>query len=206
MESVTLSPITKSACLAMSLLLLAACTTTKVLNEWRSTNSANTQFGHLMVVALFQQDQTRRMFEDEFAWQISDLGQMATRSYMLVAVLNESTTDRIASITKSVGADGVLAIRMVSSRQPKKTAEDNPPPVPMNLSGFLQHSWKDNYDPPDLMTNAVMTMESRLFDAKSGKLVWSLVTESKNQFGWKWEIDWLAKRVLGKIKDATQAK
>ena len=43
-------------------------------------------------------------------------------------------------------------------------------------------------------------------DAKSGKLVWSLATESKNQFGVKWEINLLAKRVLGKIKDATQTK
>lgn len=190
----------------MGLLLLAACTTTKVLNEWRNTDGANTRFGHLVVVALFKQDQTRRMFEDEFAWQISNLGQMVTRSYNLVPSLNESTTDRIATIAKAVGADGVLVIRMVNNKQPANTATDNLPPAPRNLSGFLQNSWKDNYDPPDLMTNAVMAVESRLFDAKSGKLVWSLATESKNQFGLKWEINLLAKRVLGKIKDATQIK
>jgi len=190
----------------MGLLLLAACTTTKVLNEWRNTDGANTRFGHLMVVVLFKQDQPRRMFEDEFAWQISNLGQMVTRSYMLAPVLNESTTDRIPRMAMSVGADGVLVIRMVNSKQYTKTAADNSATVSMNLSGFLQHSWKDNYDPPDLMTNAVMNVESRLFDAKNGKLVWSLATQSKNQFGLKWEIDLLAKRVLDKIKDATQAK
>ena len=190
----------------MGLLLLAACTTTKVLNEWRNTDGANTRFGHLMVVALFKQDQTRRMFEDEFAWQISNLGQMVTRSYNLVPSLNENTTGRIATLAKAVGADGVLVIRMVNRKQHTKTAADNLPPAPMNLPGFLQHSWKDNYDPPDLLTNAVMTVESRLFDAKSGKLVWSLATESKNQFGLKWEMTLLAKLVLGKIKDATKTK
>ena len=190
----------------MGLLLLAACTTTNVLNEWRNMDGADTRFGHLVVVALFKQDQTRRMFEDEFAWQISNLGQMVTRSYNLIPSLNENTTDRIATIAQAVGADGVLVIRMINSKQPAKTAADNAPPVPMNLSGFLQHAWKDNYDPPDLMTNAVMTVESRLFNAKSGKLVWSLATQSNNQFGLKWEINLLAKLVLGKLKDATQTK
>ncbi|MFH1969793.1 MAG: hypothetical protein ABIJ53_05695 [Verrucomicrobiota bacterium] len=197
---------TKLSCLAMGLLLLAACTTTKVLNEWRNTDSADTRFGHLMVMALFKQDQTRRMFEDEFAWQISNMGPMVTRSYILVPSLNENTTGQLASLASAVGADGILVIRMVNSKQRTETAADNAPPVLMNLSGFLQHSWKDNYDPPDLMTNAVMTVESRLFDVKNGKLVWSLATESKNQFGLKWEINLLAKRVLGKLKDATQTK
>ena len=202
----TVSPIIKSACLAIGLLLLAACTTTKVLHEWRNTDGADTHFGHLVVVALFKQDQTRRMFEDEFAWQISNLGSMVTRSYNLVPSLNASTTDRLATIAKAVGADGVLVIRMINSMQYTKNSVDNAPTVPMNLSGFLQHSWKDNYDPPDSMTNAVMTVESSLFDAKNGKLVWSLATESKNQFGWKWEINLLAKRVLGKMENATQSR
>ena len=56
------------------------------------------------------------------------------------------------------------------------------------------------------MTNAVMTVESRLFDAKSEKLVWSLATQTQNQFGLKWEINLLAKLVMGKLKDATQTK
>ena len=197
---------TKLSCLAMGLLLLAACTTTKTLQEWRNTDGADTKFRHLMVVALFKQDQTRQMFENEFAWQISNMGQMVTRSYNLVPSLNENTTDRIPTIAKAVGADGVLVIRMVNSKQPAKTAADNAPPVPMNLSGFLQYSWQDNYDPPDLMTNAVMTVESRLFDAKSGKLVWSLATESKNQLGSKWETFFLVKQVLDKMKDAMQTK
>ena len=197
---------TNLSCLAMGLLLLAACTTTKVLNEWRNTNGADTRFGHIVMVALFKQDQTRRIFEDEFAWQISNHGQMVTRSYNLVPSLNENTTGRIATIAQAVGADGILAIRMVNSKQSTETATDNSRLVSMNLSGFLQHSWKDNYDPPELMTNAVMIVESRLFDAKSGKLVWSLATQSKNQFGLKWEITLLAKRVLGKLKDATQTK
>ena len=197
---------TKLACLAMGLFLLAACTTTKVLNEWRNTDGADTQFGHLLVVALFKQDQTRRMFEDEFAWQISNLGQMVTRSYNLVPSLNENTTDRIATIAKAVGADGVLVIRMVNSKQHTQTADDNSSPVPMNLSGFLQNSWQDNYDPPDLVTNTIMTMESRLFDAKSGKLAWSLATESKKQLGSKWETFFLVKRVIDKMKDTTQTK
>src|SRR5450830_763614 len=116
----------------MGLLLLAACTTTKVLNEWRTTDGAGAQFGHLMVVALFKQDQTRRMFEDEFAKQISNLGQMVTRSYNIVPSLNENTTDRIATIAKAVGADGILVIRMVNSHQHTKPAADNSSPVPMN--------------------------------------------------------------------------
>ena len=197
---------TKLSCLAMGLLLLAACTTTKVLNEWRNTNGADTRFGHIVMVALFKQDQTRRIFEDEFAWQISNHGQMVTRTYNLVPSLNENTTGRIATIAQAVGADGILTIRMINSKQPTETAADNSHLVPMNLSGFLQHSWKDNYDPPELMTNTVMIVESRLFDAKNGKLVWSLATQSKNQFGLKWEITLLAKRVLGKLKDATQTK
>ena len=198
--------IAKLSCLAMGLLLLAACTTTKVLDEWRNTDLTDTRFGHLMVVALFKQDQTRRMFEDEFAWQISNMGQMATRSYNLVPSLTENTSDRITTVAKAVGADGVLVIRMVAATQNTKPEVAIPRSTPMNLSGFLQRSWKDNYDPPDLATNAVTTVESKLFDAKNGKLVWSLVTESKNQFGWKWEINLLAKQVLGKLKDATQTK
>lgn len=197
---------TKLSCLAIGLLLLAACTTTKVLNEWRNTDYDGARFGHLMVVALCKQDQTRRMFEDELAWQMSNLGQMVTRSYNLAPSLNENTTAKLAPLALAVGADGVMVIRMVNSKQYTKIAADNSAPVPMHLSRFLQHSWKDNYDPPDLMTNAVMTVESRLFDAKCGKLVWSLALKSQNQFGLKWEINLLVKHVLGRLQDATQTK
>ncbi|MFH1476564.1 MAG: hypothetical protein ABIH24_03605 [Verrucomicrobiota bacterium] len=190
--------------LAAGLFLLAACTTTQTLNEWRNTDGADTRFGHLMVAALFTQEQTRRMFEDEFAWQISNLGTMVTRSYNPIPGLDERASGQIATIAQAVGADGILVIRMVNSKQNAKTTDANAFPVPMNLSGFLQYSWKDNYDPPDLMTNAVMIVESRLFDAKNEKLVWSLATQSQNQFGLKWEINLLAKRVLGKIKDTMQ--
>jgi|GEM_PF-5054032 len=196
--------IVKTSCLTLGLLLLAACTTTETLNEWRNTDG--TRFGHLMVVALFKQDQTRRMWEDEFAWQISNMDRMVTRSYNLVPSLNENTTSQLPSLALAMRADGILVIRMVNSKQHTKTAADNAPPVPMNLSGFLQNSWKDNYDPPALATNTVITLESRLFNAKNGKLVWSLATESKNRFGLKWETFLLVKRVLEKLKDAMRTK
>ena len=198
--------IAKLSGLALGLLLLAACTTTKVLAEWRNAKSTDARFGHIMVVALFKQDQSRHMFEDEFAWQLSNQGQMVTRSYMLTPVLNESTTDRIATVAKAVKADGVLVIRMLACKQHTKTAEDKSPLAPMNLTEFLQYAWKDTYDPPDLMTNAVMIAESRLFDAKSEKLAWSLITETKPQFGLKWEIFFFAKRILGEFKDAMQTE
>src|SRR5450759_4111890 len=133
--------IVKLSCAAMGLLLLAACTTTKEFNEWRATDASNTRLGNIMVIALFKQDQTRRIFEDEFAWQISNQGRMATRSYNLAPSLNENTTGRIATIAKAVGADGILAIRMVNGKQHAITAAENPPPASMDLFGFLQHSW-----------------------------------------------------------------
>ena len=198
--------IVKLSSLSMGLLLFTACTTTKEINEWRNTDGGTPRFGHLMVAALFRQDQTRRMFEDEFAWQISNQGQMVTRSYNLVPSLNENTTDRLPTIARAVGADGILVIRMVNSKKQSTPAAGNSPPVPMNLPEFLPYSWEDNYDPPDLVSNAVLRVESRLFDAKSGKLAWSLATQSQNQLGSKWETFFLVKRVLEKMKAAMQAK
>jgi len=199
--------IAKSAGLAAGLLLLAACaTTTQVLNEWRNADGAGTRFGHFVVVALCKQDQTRRMFEDEFAWQISNQGQMVTRSYNLVLGLNENTASQIPTIARAVGADGVLVIRLLKRKQDARIAAGNLPPVPINLPEFLQYAWQDNYDPPGVPTNAVMIVESSLFNAKSGKLFWTLAMEVNNQLGLKWEINLLAKRVLGKLKDALRTK
>ena len=190
----------------MLLLLLAACITTNVLNEWHSTDITNTRFGHLVVLALFKQDQTRHMFEDEFAWQISNMGQMVTRSYNLVPSLNENTTGQLDTLALAMRADGILVIRMLMGDQNTKTEADIERSTTKNLSEFLQYSWKDNYDPPSLVTNTVITLESRLFDAKDGKLVWSLATQTKSQFGLKWETFLLVKRVLEKLKDAMQTK
>ncbi|MDD5678270.1 MAG: hypothetical protein PHW60_09830 [Kiritimatiellae bacterium] len=195
---------TQSSCLAMGLLLLTACTTTKTLDEWRAMDNVNTRFGHLMVVALFRQDETRRMFENEFAWQISNMGPMVTRSYNVMLNLNENTTAQMPNIAQAVGADGILLIRMVKRKQYQKPATSNARPAPASLTEYLQQSWKDNYDPPNMTSNTVMAVESSLFDTKKGNMVWSLATESMNQFGSKWEINLLAKLVLGKMEDAMQ--
>jgi hypothetical protein len=190
----------------LGLLLLAACAATQITGEWRDKGIGDIHYRHLIVVALFKQDRTRRMFEDEFARQISNMGPMVTRSYNLTPVLNAGTTGQMPVIAQAMGADGALVIRMIAGRKATAPADDCASTAPMDFSKFLQYSWKDNYDLPEPMTNAAMTVESRLLDVKSGKLIWSLVTESENQFGWKLEIELLAKRVLARLKTAMRTK
>ncbi len=190
----------------MGLLLLTACTSTKVLTEWRDPDGADVRFRHLVVVAIFKQDQIRRMFEDEFAGQLSNMGPMVTRSYNILPGLDANTSGQIVNLAKAMGADGVLIIRMLKRKQDAPIAAGSLPPVPGNLPEFLQYAWQDNYDPPDAPTNAVMIVESSLFNAKSSKLFWTLAMEVNNQLGLKWAINLLAKRLLGKLKDALRTK
>lgn len=184
----------------MSLLLLAACTSTKVCNEWRNPDLPAAHFSHLVVTALFKQDQTRRLFENEFAQQLSNLGLMVTRSYILVPRLDENTAGQLPRLARSMFADGFMAIRMTKSKPNTSADVSNPPPDRIMLSDFLQSSWADNIEPPSATSNNVMFIESRLYDVSTGKLVWSLCTESKNQFGLQWEINLLGKMVLGKMR------
>ncbi len=194
----------KTSCLTMSLLMLAACATTE-LNEWRSPDLPSVRFGHFMVAALFQQDENRRMFEDEFAWQFSNQGQMVTRSYNVTPALNANTADRLPTIARAVGADAVLAIRMIDSKPNTPAGSAKTDPAPSNLQEFLQQAVKDSYA-QSRHTNAVVTMESLLFDTKSGKPVWTLTTEVKDPFGSKRGINVLASQAVVKIKKAQLAK
>ena len=191
--------------LGTGLALLAACASTQVLSEWHAADGNDVRFGHLAVVALFKQDQTRRMFEDEFAGQISNIGPMVTRSYNILPNLNANTSGQMANIVKAIGADGVLVIRMLNCAQRAPTAT-NSAPVPRNLQGFLQYACKDNYDPPSLPPNTAITMETKLFDVKSGKLIYSLVTEANQPASLQRGITLLTRRVIDRLADALQKK
>lgn len=184
----------------MCLLLLAACFTTQVVNEWRNPNMPGFHLNNIVVAAMFKDDQTRRLIENEFAQQLSNLGSLVTRSYIIVPTLDENTAGQLPRMASALGADGFLIIRMLAAKPGPSNADANRLSNATMLPDFLQNSWPDNYQPPTTMTNKTMYFESRLFDGKTGKPVWTLCTEGQNQFGLKWEVNLLGKLVLRKMR------
>jgi hypothetical protein len=168
--------------LAACLLLAGGCASTTLTNVWRDPSYSGTAFKKVLVMGVSETTGVRRIFEDEFAAKLKSVGVVAVPSYTFIP--QDGPADRAtldAAITKA-GAQGVLVTRLLKVDRRTQYSPGSVWAVPAvghyrDFHGYYSSIWVQ-YAPPQRFDYEIVVLETNLWRAEKGELVWSGMTET----------------------------
>lgn len=170
--------------LLVAILALPGCAApTRIVQEWQDPAYAGPAFRRVLVMGITADTTYRRVFEDEFAGQLSARGVEAVQSYRLIPEDNQASRDRIERAVREAGADGVFMARLLRVER-RTEIVPGPPTGPYfpSMYGYYGYAWGGPLymgyaAPPTVMQYTEAYVESCLFAARSEQPVWTAVSE-----------------------------
>jgi hypothetical protein len=183
---------------ALSIALLAACASTRIINRWEKPGFTGPAFKKVLVAAVFKQDVTMRSVEDAFVRQMAAIGVTGLSSYNYLPNNNNPTKEQFQQALQQSGAEALLLIRL--DRVDKQTEFVPGYAAP---GDYWAWSWDDGYYvPPMAYQFDIVVVETKLFDVKTQELVWGAITETVDPHDTNREIAGFAKAIIqGMRKD-----
>ena len=166
---------------AASIHLLTSCATTKVTGVWKDENYRGT-IRKVVVIGIFKEPDTRKIFEDEFADRLRARGVDATASHKIFSAAELPDKDVVIGYIRKHGADGVLVTRVVDTETVKTY-------VPGQAYGYAvpsyygyygsYYSYSYSYRPGYTETEGYAYTETNLYGLGDEKLIWSGRSKTK---------------------------
>ena len=160
---------------AVLALLLAACASTTLTNQWKNPEYSGPPLRKVLVLGVSKQPSVRRVFEDEFAAQLQAAGVQAVPSYTFLPEDGQADQAVLEKIVLDIGADGVLVTRLVKEEQKTQYSPGMYYPY-AGFYGWYSSYWMGYYE-PSVHTYDVVTTETSLYSPPQSRLVWSGTTE-----------------------------
>jgi hypothetical protein len=168
----------------LTLAVLAACTTNRLVSQQSNPDYVGKSFKSVMVVGVTTDDIVRRTFEDRVAALLEKRGVKGIAAYSLAESRGKLMTE--ANLREAIaqsGAEGMLITRVTRVDRGSQTAPGSTVGVAYGYGGFYGYyagSWQTVTTAPQQINGPSWTLsETRLFDARSGALAWTGVVDTK---------------------------
>jgi hypothetical protein len=191
------------ALLFAAALLTLSCATMRVTNQWRDETFQGLPYKNIMVVALTKRPDLRQPMEDEFSRQIKARGGEAAACYVCIPDVDKITREELVKVGAGMGIEAYLVVRILRTDiQMESYRSSIPSPAgDYGTDSMLNMQLWGSPDPPMQKKREVATLESRLYDGKSAKLVWRSIIESVNSSREGSEIPGFVRTVLSALED-----
>lgn len=181
--------------LIVTLLLftITGCSSTTLTGSWRSPEQIN-PVKKVYIVGVSKQNTSRRSFEDGFGQKLQAYGVETVSSYKDLKNNQEASLDYITEKVKANGADALLLTRILGKRteevvNPGRVSGYSSPsyygrggyrpePYYRNYRSYYNRRYEMIYEPATISQFSVVTVESNLYEAASGELIWSAQLET----------------------------
>lgn len=184
--------------------LIGCASSPKVENTWVAPEIGSIKFSKVMVVAATPDGSLRRNAEDAIARVVPSQTEAIPSYTTLSDPESLKDPDAVTSAAEAAGADGLIVLRPLG----KTTDVDYMPgstfPEPYwNFSGYYSPSWglSAYYDPGYITTETTVGIETNIYDAESGDLIWSGSTKIKDPDSLTELINENAIAVLAKLQE-----
>lgn len=154
-------------------LLLSACATFSVTNEWKDPSWSGPPASNILVIGVARSDTMRRLFEDTFARDLSAAGVRAEASYAAVPS-GQGGSAKLGDVVRRTGSDAVLVTRVQRVEDRINVTPTGPGPGYGGFYGWYGGAWDNT---PEITQTTVVTLETSLWDVGSQKLVWTVTTQ-----------------------------
>jgi len=159
--------------------LPASCATTKMTDTWKDDTYKGT-IRKVVVIGIFKEPDTRKIFEDEFADRLKARGLDATASHKIVSGDEMPDKDVVIGKIRKSGADTVLVTRVVDTETVKTFVPGQAYAVPSYYGyygGYYSYSY--SYRPGYTETEGYAYTETNLYNVGDEKLIWSGRSKTK---------------------------
>ena len=113
----TNTPLLRTALTILAIVMLTACSGTKVVKQWHSGASPTTPSKKLAVIAMMPEEGMRHLVENKIAEQINLAGGSAVSSTSIPGMRGKLTREKAVAALEEAGADGVLVIFITGLRK-----------------------------------------------------------------------------------------
>ena len=161
--------------------LPASCATTKMTDVWRNDTFRGT-IRKVVVIGIFTEPDTRKIFEGEFAARLKERGVDATASYKIVSDAELPDKDVVIGKIRKLGADAVLVTRVVDMETMKAQVPGKGYVMPVyysTYSGYYSYTYSYGYEPGYTATEGHADTETNLYGLGDEKLIWSGRSKTK---------------------------
>ncbi|MDH3998341.1 MAG: hypothetical protein OET90_05825 [Desulfuromonadales bacterium] len=182
----------RSFLLASILFTLVACASATLLGSWKSPEYSE-RISKVYIVGVAKQETSRRVFEDGFVQQLGNYNVTGISSYHDIPSVQNADKDRVLQSVKNNGAETVLLTRIVDQRTDqvvnpgRVTGYSNSPTFGRagysprqghrNYGTYYSRRYELVYEPANVAQYQVVILESNLYDASSGELIWAAQLE-----------------------------
>jgi hypothetical protein len=176
---------------------LTACSnSTAMESSWKAPEVGSIHFTKILVVGIAPVDSLRQPVEDAMKAQITGIPVVASYE-VLPHVADQVDPKKITAVIKTGGFDGIIALRMVSLDDKTTYHPGGEVPVPYysfysyyspsyalspyyrGVGGYMGPVTYE-YVPPSVTQDLFVSIETSIYDGKTGKLVWVGQTRTTN--------------------------
>jgi len=186
--------------------LLGACSSTKLVQRWNDPEYKGPKLKKILVIGIIKKDVLRRSFEEDFSSLITNSDRTGIASYTLLPSLKDADSKQdVLAAVKKTGADGVLVVTLVKvtkERQDVAPSVDYHPVNSYDMHGYYGASYTRVYRPGHTVTNTIVSLEVKMFNAASEKMIWAGNTESFNAASSSVIINELEKLVISDMQSS----
>jgi len=151
--------------------LFAACATTKVTEVSKDDQYRGT-IRKIVVLAVSQDSDTRKIFEYEFADRLKARGVEAVASHKFIPDAEMPDKDVVIGKIRNLGADTVLVTRLLDMETVETIVPGRAYVVP-NYYGYYGSYYTYIYRPGYIVDEGYAYTETNLYNVSDEKLVWS---------------------------------
>ncbi len=187
--------------LALVASLLQACSTSTLVNQWREPQMGTPRYAKVLVIGISDEEAARRTFEDVFSARLRARGLDARPGHEWLPRTGQADEQTLLESVRDSGAEAVLITRVVRVEDVTRYL---PGPVglyPMHrYHGYYMSAWA-YFEAPRIHQYRVAVLETNLWAAASGRLVWSGSSETLDPRGNPREADELAGLIVGALAE-----
>ncbi len=163
-------------------LMLAACATTTAVLEWQDETYTGGRFHNVLIIGISKNHLTRRVFEDSFVKELRLQNVNAVSSATVMPGDIKFSPQTINAAIARKDFDGVLITHLVGVREEEVYYPPTYTPVfdPYygHLHPYYSHVYDYVYEPGYYTRYKVVKLETNLYESATGKLVWSMQSET----------------------------
>jgi len=166
--------------------LMSACSTTHYVENWKAQDYEGPALRKILVIGVINGEDNRRKFEDQFTKLITSNEITGISSYTLIANLEKhGNKENVLAAVEKTNADGVLIVTTHGVSGQDRVTRGSVDYIPNMRSGYGMFGYYNRshsfiYTQGNTVTDSVLRIDTKLYNANTEEMIWSAKTESFN--------------------------
>ena len=161
--------------------VLGSCSSSELVSTWKDEEfTKNNKFHKLLVIAIGKNEDRQKLFENLFKKNLEAENVEAVKSYPILGPNRKLLKQEVLKLVSDLNVDGVLITHLKNTEVEGAYS----PNIPTQMSGsnlgsmytYYNSAYEYVHTPGSYQQKIKVYLETRLFDVKEERLVWSAVS------------------------------